>query len=114
MHRVASVVCRKHEECVSNVEKKKEEFSKYEQQDVAIREELKHIKATSKKLEKSLDQEKKKVHFSELPGSCSPFHVFRVSGQGKGCLRIFTLVEVFGQSFLSHCLVRVRWYPHCK
>ena len=43
------------------VEAKKEEFGKCEQQDVSIREELKHAKAKLKKLDKSLEQEKKKV-----------------------------------------------------
>ena len=55
------ILKRKHEECCAKVEAKKDEFSRFEQQDVSIREELKHAKAKLKKLEKSLEQEKKKV-----------------------------------------------------
>ncbi len=48
----------------ARVDAKKEEFTQFEQEDVRIREELKHAKAKAKKLEKSIEAEKKKVNMS--------------------------------------------------
>ncbi len=48
----------------ARVDAKKEEFTQFEQEDVRIREELKHAKAKAKKLEKSIEAEKKKVNVS--------------------------------------------------
>ena len=42
-------------------EENKEKFSEFEKQDVKLREDLKHGKAKSKKLDKNVEQEKKKV-----------------------------------------------------
>jgi IS1 family transposase len=44
----------------------KAKFSEIEQQDVKCREDLKHAKAQTKKLERSLDQEKNKVPFPDI------------------------------------------------
>ena len=39
----------------------REKFSEFEQEDVRVREDLKHSKAKAKKLDKTIDAEKKKV-----------------------------------------------------
>lgn len=53
--------CSEYKSLVEKCEETKEKFSEYEKQDVKCREDLKHAKAKSKKLDKSLEQEKKKV-----------------------------------------------------
>ena len=54
-------VSRAYEELSKSCDQKKEDFAKFEQQDVRCREDLKHAKSKSKKLEKMVEQEKKKV-----------------------------------------------------
>ena len=49
------------------MEESKEKFTEYEKQDVKCREDLKHNRQKTKKLDKQLEQEKKKVN---LPASC--------------------------------------------
>ena len=52
---------RRYEHLTKECEEKQEEFSKFEQEDIRCRESLKHAKAKRVKLEKSLEQEEKKV-----------------------------------------------------
>ena len=58
-----SIMCfyRQYEELTKKCEESKEKFSEFEQKDVRLREDLKHSKAKSKKLDKQLEQEKQKV-----------------------------------------------------
>lgn len=55
------MLCRDYEWLVKQCEESKEKFSELEKQDIKYREDLKHAKARTKKLEKSLEPEKKKV-----------------------------------------------------
>ena len=57
---------KKYEKLKVSSEEKKEEFSQFEQQDVRCREGLKHAKMRSKKLDKQVEQEKKKVCHSYM------------------------------------------------
>lgn len=54
-------VHRAYDDLTKQCEEGKEKFSECEKADVKLREDLKHAKAKGKKLEKSTDQEKKKV-----------------------------------------------------
>ena len=56
-----ALFCRAYDDLTKKCEENKEKFSEYEKQDVKLREDLKHAKAKSKKLDKNVDQEKKKV-----------------------------------------------------
>ena len=49
------------EKLTKDVEETKEKFADFEKQDVKCREDLKHAKGKTKKLEKTLEQEKKRV-----------------------------------------------------
>ncbi|KAG1714925.1 Structural maintenance of chromosomes protein 4 [Nymphon striatum] len=53
---------RKHDEMIKVKDAKKAEFTEYEKQDVRCREDLKHARAKVKKLEKNLQDEKKKFN----------------------------------------------------
>ena len=57
------VVFRAYDDLTKQCEENKEKFSDFEKADVKMREDLKHAKSKSKKLEKSVEQEKKKVYF---------------------------------------------------
>ena len=52
---------RKFDDLSKECDLKKDEFGKFEQQDVRCREDIKHAHVKKKKLEKSLEQEEKKV-----------------------------------------------------
>ena len=52
---------RKYEALTTEMEELKEKFSEFENQDVRVREEMKHCKVKGKKLEKALEAEKTKV-----------------------------------------------------
>ncbi|XP_064614893.1 structural maintenance of chromosomes protein 4-like [Liolophura sinensis] len=54
-------IYKEYEATVKACEERKDEFAEFEKQDVKCREDFKHCKANAKKLEKSLEQEKKKV-----------------------------------------------------
>lgn len=49
------------EKLTKDVEETKEKFAEFEKQDVKCREDLKHAKGKTKKLDKTLEQEKKRV-----------------------------------------------------
>ena len=49
------------EKLTKDVEETKEKFADFEKQDVKCREDLKHAKGKTKKLDKTLEQEKKRV-----------------------------------------------------
>ena len=49
------------EELTKKCDEKKDEFTKFEQEDVRCREDLKHAKGRAKKLDKTIEQEKQKV-----------------------------------------------------
>ena len=53
---------RKFDDLSKECDLKKDEFGKFEQQDVRCREDIKHAHVKKKKLEKSLEQEEKKVN----------------------------------------------------
>ena len=55
------MIFRAYDDLTKKCEENKEKFSEFEKQDVKLREDLKHAKAKSKKLDKNVDQEKKKV-----------------------------------------------------
>lgn len=52
---------RKRDKITKFVEKKKEEFTQWDLQDVKVRENLKHAKSKTKKLEKQIQKDKEKV-----------------------------------------------------
>lgn len=59
-------MCRKYEVLAKECEDLKAEFSQFEQRDVRCREDLKMARVKAKKLEKQLEQEKKKVGFGRF------------------------------------------------
>lgn len=61
-------MCRKYEVLAKECEDLKAEFSQFEQRDVRCREDLKMARVKAKKLEKQLEQEKKKV--GSWPNRC--------------------------------------------
>ena len=61
MKSLLPVLPREYEALAKQVEETKEKFSELEKQDVKCREDIKHTNAKAKKLEHSLEQEKKKV-----------------------------------------------------
>ena len=52
---------RQYEELSAKCEESKEKFSEFDRLDVRLREDLKHARAKAKKLDKNVEQEKKKV-----------------------------------------------------
>ena len=65
---------RKYEELSKLCDETKEQFTAFEQQDVRCREDLKHNKSKTKKLEKTLEMERKKVRIFTL-GEKNPLHL---------------------------------------